>query len=29
MARQGKIEAFKEGRVWYSSKEAVHRYLNT
>lgn len=27
MARQGKIEAFKEGRVWYSSKEAVQRYL--
>lgn len=26
-ARQGKLEAFKEGRVWYSSVEAVKRYL--
>lgn len=25
-ARQGKLEAFKEGRVWFSSKEAVTRY---
>lgn len=25
-ARQGKLEAFKEGRVWYSSLEAIQRY---
>lgn len=27
LARTGKLEAFKEGRVWYSSKAAVKRYL--
>lgn len=27
-ARQGKLEAFKEGRVWYSSLEAIRRYLD-
>jgi Fic family protein len=27
LARQGKIQAYKEGRVWYTSKEAVEQYL--
>lgn len=27
LARQGKIDAHKEGRVWYTSKEAVERYM--
>lgn len=27
LARQGKLEAYKEGRNWLSSKEAVERYL--
>ncbi len=28
LARQGKIDAFKEGRNWYTSKKAVNDYLN-
>lgn len=28
LARQGKIAAFKRGRRWYSTKEAVQRYLD-
>lgn len=28
LARSGKLEAYKEGRVWYSSKQAVLRYIN-
>jgi Fic family protein len=28
LARQGKIDAFKEGRNWYTSKKAVTDYLN-
>ena len=27
LARQGKIDAHKEGRVWFTSKEAVERYM--
>ncbi|SNS11194.1 Fic family protein [Belliella buryatensis] len=27
LARQGKIEAYKEGRVWYTSKKSVENYL--
>lgn len=27
LARKGKLEAHKEGRVWFSSKEALERYL--
>ena len=27
LARTGKLEAHKEGRIWYSSKEALKRYL--
>ena len=27
LARRGKIDAFKEGRVWYTSKEAVLDYV--
>ena len=27
LARQGKLEAYKEGRDWLTSKEAVERYL--
>lgn len=27
LARRGKIEAYKEGKVWYTSKDAVERYL--
>jgi len=27
LARQGKLEAYKEGRSWLTSKEAVERYL--
>ena len=27
LARQGKIDAFKEGRNWYTSKQAVLRYM--
>jgi len=27
LARKGKLEAHKEGRMWYSSKEALKRYL--
>jgi len=26
LARTGKLEAFKEGRIWYSSREAIARY---
>lgn len=26
LARQGKIDAFKEGRVWYTSKDAIQSY---
>jgi Fic family protein len=29
LARRGKIDAHKEGRVWYTSKEAVERYLES
>ncbi|MCH8555446.1 MAG: Fic family protein [Schleiferiaceae bacterium] len=29
LARRGKIDAHKEGRVWYTSKEAVARYMNS
>jgi Fic family protein len=28
LARQGKIDAYKEGNVWYTSKEAVDSYIN-
>lgn len=28
LARQGKIEAYKEGRVWYTSKKSIENYLN-
>ncbi|HSC54652.1 MAG TPA: Fic family protein [Phnomibacter sp.] len=27
LARRGKIEAYKEGKVWYTSKEAIDRYM--
>ena len=27
LARQGKLEAYKEGRNWLTSKEAIERYL--
>ena len=27
LARRGELEAFKEGRVWYSTKSAVKRYM--
>jgi Fic family protein len=27
LARQGKIEAYKEGRVWYTSKRSIDNYL--
>ncbi len=27
LARQGKIEAYKEGRVWYTSKKSIANYL--
>jgi Fic family protein len=27
LARQGKIEAYKEGRVWYTSKKSIQNYL--
>jgi Fic family protein len=27
LARQGKIDAYKEGRVWYSSKKAIQQYI--
>jgi Fic family protein len=29
LARQGKIDAYKEGNVWYTSKEAVDSYINS
>ncbi|MFN3528690.1 MAG: Fic family protein [Bacteroidia bacterium] len=28
MARRGKLAAFKEGKIWYSSKAAVQEYIN-
>ena len=28
LARRGKIDAHKEGRVWYSSREAIMKYMN-
>lgn len=28
LARQGKIDAFKEGKNWYTSKEALNNYVN-
>lgn len=28
LARQGKIEAYKEGRVWYTSKKSIQNYLD-
>jgi hypothetical protein len=28
LARQGKIDAFKEGKNWYTSKEALNSYIN-
>lgn len=28
LARRGELEAIKEGRVWYSTKKAVKRYIN-
>ncbi len=28
LARQGKIDAYKEGRTWYTSKESVKEYLD-
>jgi Fic family protein len=27
LARQGKIDAYKEGRVWYTTKEAIESYM--
>ncbi len=27
LARQGKIDAYKEGNVWYTSKEAIDSYI--
>lgn len=27
LARQGKIDAYKEGRVWYSTKNAIQQYI--
>ncbi|MBK6523167.1 MAG: Fic family protein [Sphingobacteriaceae bacterium] len=29
LARRGKIDAYKEGRVWYTSKKAVKNYMST
>ena len=29
LARQGKIAAHKRGKIWYSSREAVRRYLDS
>jgi Fic family protein len=29
LARRGKIEAYKEGHVWYTSKDAIDRYLHS
>jgi hypothetical protein len=28
LARQGKIDAFKEGKNWYTSKDALNSYIN-
>lgn len=28
LARQGKIDAYKEGRVWYTTEQAVREYVN-
>ncbi len=27
-ARQGKIEAYKDGRVWYTSKNSIETFMN-
>lgn len=29
LARQGKIDAYKEGKNWYTSKEAIENYMNS
>ncbi len=29
LARQGKLEAYKEGRIWLTTKEAVERYIKS
>ena len=29
LARQGKIDAYKEGRNWYTTKEAIDDYIIT
>tara|TARA_Y100000385_G_scaffold250974_1_gene273422 strand:+ start:484 stop:633 length:150 start_codon:yes stop_codon:yes gene_type:complete len=28
LARQGKIDAYKEGKNWLTSKLAIHNYMN-
>jgi Fic family protein len=28
LARQGKIDAYKEGRIWYTSEKAIEEYVN-
>jgi hypothetical protein len=28
LARQGKIDAYKEGKNWYTSKEAIENYID-
>jgi Fic family protein len=28
LARRGKIDAYKEGRVWYTTREAIEQYMN-